>query len=88
MYGYINIPYTILLTIKLILLTVFCQDGDVRLRGGLSLNEGLVEVCFGKMWGTVSDDGWSIPDAEVVCRQLNYAALLGKIILNINVHIN
>ena len=53
-------------------LTDFCQDGDVRLSGGSSPNEGRVEVCFDGRWGTVSDNGWSISDAEVVCRQLSY----------------
>lgn len=48
-----------------------CNHGDVRLRNGATTNEGRVEVCDGGMWGTVSHDGWSTQDAQVVCRQLN-----------------
>ena len=44
----------------------------MRLAGGLSAHEGRVEVCLNGRWGTVSDDGWSEHDAQVVCRQLGY----------------
>ena len=54
------------------LLTDPCQYLDVRLVGGQSQNEGRVEVCLNGVWGTVSDDGWSSSDTQVVCRQLGY----------------
>ena len=52
--------------------TDYCQDGDVRLVGGQSAHEGRVEVCLSQRWGTVTDDGWSTADAQVLCRQLGY----------------
>ena len=55
-----------------------CQDGDVRLVGGQIANEGRVEVCFDGRWGTVTDNGWSTTDAEVVCRELGYVDLLSN----------
>ena len=46
--------------------------GDVRLIGGSNEREGRVEVCIGKVWGTVCSYGWSSSDARVVCRQLGF----------------
>ena len=31
-----------------------------------------MEVCLSQRWGTVSDNGWSTVDAQVVCAQLGY----------------
>ncbi|XP_017044917.1 lysyl oxidase homolog 3B [Drosophila ficusphila] len=43
----------------------------VRLRGGRSRIEGRVEVSLdGGRWGSVCADGWSLLEANVVCRQL------------------
>ena len=47
-----------------------CTHGDVRLLGGNNPSEGRVEVCVSGVWGTVCDDSWNSPDAQVVCKQL------------------
>lgn len=51
-----------------------CEDGNIRLMGGDSENEGRVELCVGRQWGTVCDDSWDNNDATVVCKQLNFSA--------------
>ena len=49
-----------------------CNTGQIRLAGGNTNLEGRLEVCFAGQWVTVTDDGWSTPDAKVVCRQLGF----------------
>ena len=43
---------------------------DLRLNGTL---QGRVEVLHGESWGNVCSNGWNLPDAQVVCRQLGFA---------------
>ena len=46
-----------------------CTQGAIRLQGG-NTTQGRVEVCNNNVWGTVCDDLWGTPDAQVACRQL------------------
>ena len=47
-----------------------CVDGQFRLMDGANGLEGRVEVCRGTVWGTITDDGWGIQEARVLCGQL------------------
>ncbi|EFJ50373.1 hypothetical protein VOLCADRAFT_88920 [Volvox carteri f. nagariensis] len=42
--------------------------GDLRLRGGVADNLGRLEVCSSGAWGSVCEDGFGQPEADVACR--------------------
>ena len=49
-----------------------CSNFDVRLVGGPTGYEGILQVCYYNTWGLVSANGWTDREASVVCKQLNY----------------
>uniref|UniRef100_A0A1X7STL2 SRCR domain-containing protein n=1 Tax=Amphimedon queenslandica TaxID=400682 RepID=A0A1X7STL2_AMPQE len=59
-----------------------CRDGEVRLLGGGFENEGTVQICYGGLWGLVSDNQWDVNDANVVCYQLGFGGGNALAILN------
>ncbi|CAH2321870.1 neurotrypsin-like [Pelobates cultripes] len=48
-------------------------DGLVRLFGGSNAGEGLVQIYYKGDWGSVCDDGWTVLNAQVICRQLGFS---------------
>jgi deleted-in-malignant-brain-tumors protein 1 len=55
----------------------YARSGDVRLVGGRNKFEGRLEIGFKGRWGTVCDDAFSLPDAQVVCGQLEEQGDIG-----------
>ena len=60
-------------------LSAVCTDGEVRLVEGESEWEGRLEVCLSQRWGTVSSDGWSHTNTRVICSDLGYDTITGKL---------
>ena len=52
-----------------------CSDGEVRLIGGATENEGTIQVCMGNRFGTICDVGFNSVAAGVVCSSLGYPRL-------------
>jgi len=59
-----------------------CEDGEIRLADGVLRNEGRVEICYDRDWGTVCDDSWGAEEAKVVCRQLGYPDNVPHVVLH------
>ena len=49
------------------------MEGDSEL-------EGRLEVCFSQRWGTVSGDGWTQTNTEVICNDLGYDTVTGNML--------
>ena len=58
-----------------------CSDGELRLVGATTSNQGRLEVCVNKAWGSVCDSEgvFTTDEAKVACRQLGILQVEGKL---------
>ena len=49
-----------------------CSDGDIRLYGSSLPNQGILQVCHNRAWGTVCGYNYDASDNNVACSQLGY----------------
>ena len=56
-----------------------CSTGDVRLVGSGDGDEGRLEVCVNKAWGTVCSDEFDTTDASVACGTIEGFSGNGKL---------
>ena len=56
-----------------------CNDGELRLIGGSTSNQGRLEVCINSAWGSVCDSVgvFTRDEAKVACRQLGILQVEG-----------
>jgi hypothetical protein len=52
-----------------------CEEGDLRLTGGNTINKGRVEICKNETWGPIcsTNHQWGQSEATVTCRQLGFS---------------
>lgn len=48
-----------------------CRDGDVKLVGGVNASQGIAEVCYDNVWGTICNSRFGTNEAQVICNQLD-----------------
>lgn len=57
-----------------------CNYGDIKLTGGVTENEGRVELCNSRsLWGTVCNNQWPEANSRVVCSSLGFSEQEGTI---------
>ena len=57
-----------------------CSDGELRLSGAALTNQGRLEVCVNKAWGSVCDSQgvFTTDEAKVACRKLGILQVEGE----------
>ena len=50
-----------------------CTDYDVKLVGGETGDEGIVQICLNGVWGALCDYNFKDSDAGVVCHSAGYS---------------
>ena len=49
-----------------------CQEGSLRLEGGVTQELGRLEICVNGVWGVVCNKDWDDCDSAVACKELGF----------------
>ena len=62
-----------------------CNDGDLRLFGAATTNQGRLQVCVNGAWGSVCDSQgvFTTDEAKVACRQLGTLQVEGRHVIQL-----
>ena len=60
-----------------------CTDGDIRLTGAPTSQEGTIEICISNVWGGICQYSWGSTDANVACSQLGYQPVGNDIVASL-----
>ena len=52
---------------------VAVSPGQVKLTGGSSPHEGLVQVRLYNRWGTICNDNFGVREASIICQMLGHS---------------
>jgi deleted-in-malignant-brain-tumors protein 1 len=53
-----------------------CTNGAIRLVNGTVPNEGRVEICVNRVWGTICEPlPYYKENARVICKQLGFSSI-------------
>lgn len=51
--------------------------GSIRLAGSSNSSTGRLEIYYNSQWGTVCQNNFGFPEANVACRELGYSGANG-----------
>ena len=54
-------------------ISVAASPGQVKLTGGSSPQEGLVQVRLYNRWGTICNDNFGVREASIICQMLGHS---------------
>lgn len=55
------------------MLALQCEEGDLRLTGESTINQGRVEICVNETWGAICLNNWGQSEATVTCKQMGFS---------------
>ena len=69
-YNHITTSFLNYLSVSSFKVRDYCTEDVMRLYGGTSSTNGVLQICREGVWGNIASYAWSTYEAELACRQL------------------